>query len=469
MHGEGYVEYPNEVGSKELIHNLRLDDSIRRVKLTLDERMLSIEQQYGANIDIHLNHIARLQHHSSHLVPLWTFVPALVSIWAGWRIVTDVMIQISLIAFGMSFILGRYITSKPTLTIQTKDLDDYSLYGNDAELLRLFNLMRRLQDGQSLEQARLGLEMLERGHSISIPEPIPAVVQPSTSIGAFLHEGEEDTETEDFLPDWSPLDADDPSPMTRFPDDHRPQPVSHPVLVPHSWQIPSHPAAVHVPMYQQEHQSYISAMHTPQGFLPSYITGNQYHTPQQHQEQLDPEVPEFDDDILEAELFEFDLDEDAPSPVEPAPNKENAVLRPRTRGVESQHLLRKKVRRQPAQKMRGAKAMVKNVGQRLRNTALSLSNRAASHNGTNHQSPSTAARLHQRSQNNARDAMEQLSNELPESTMDQIKARISRRQEVMNSLQNQPQDGLELASFGELQATSPRAHVRIRSIDEIND
>lgn len=468
MHGAGYVEYPDEDGNKELIHNLRLDDSIRKVKLTLDERMLSIEQQYGANIDIHLNHIARLQHHSSHLVPLWTFVPALVSIWAGWRIVTDVFIQVGLIAFGMSFIVGRYMTSKPTLTIQTKDLDDYSLYGNDAELLRLFNLMRRLQDGQTLDQARLGLEKLERGHSISLPEPTPSVVQPSTSIGAFLQVETED-DVENFLPDWSPLDADEPTPAARFPDDHRPQPITHPVLVPQSWQMASHPASVHVPMYQQEQQPYLSGLHTPQGFLPSYITGNQYHIPQYHQAQPEPKVPEFDDDILEAELFEFDEEENTALRIESPPQQERPVLRPRSRGADSQHLLRKKVRRQPAQKMRGAKAMLNTMGRRIRNTASSLSNRASSHQQTNHQSTSTAARLHQRSQHTAKDAMEQLSNELPESVMNQFNERISRRQEIMNSMQHQPRDDLDYAAFGELQATSPRAHVRIRSIDEIND
>ena len=466
MQGDGYGEYPNEDGNKELIHNLRLDDSIRKVKLTLDERMLRIEQQYGVTVDINIHHIARLQHHSSHLIPLWTFVPALVSIWAGMRIVTDVLIQIGLVLFGASFIVGRFMTSKPTLTIQTHDLDGYSLYGNDAELLRLINLLRRLQDGQTLEQARLGLEMLERGGSIAVPVAEPTSLEPSTSIGTFLDEETTEETIDNFLPEWNPLEADDPSPVVQYPDDHRPQPVAGPVLVPTSWHMPTHPPSVHVPMYQAE-QPHMSAMQTPHGFMPSYITGNQVHIPQYLQEeQPEPETPEFKEDILEAELFDFEEEVEQPQQVQP---QQQPVLRPRIRREENQHLLRKRVRRNPTKKARGAKALFGTVGRTLRNSRSFLSNRSSIHHGTNFQSPSTAARLHQRSQDNARDAMEQLSSELPDDVMNEINDRISRRREVMDSMQNGNRDELDSMSFGELQATSPREHIRIRSIEEIND
>jgi hypothetical protein len=464
MQGDGYNEYPNEDGNKELIHNLRLDDSIRKVKLTLDERMLRIEQQYGVTVDINIQHIARLQHHSSHLIPLWTFVPALVSIWAGMRIVTDVLIQLGLILFGASFIVGRFMTSKPTLTIQTHDLDGYSLYGNDAELLRLINLLRRLQDGQTLEQARLGLEMLERGDSIAVPVAAPTSLEPSTSIGAFLDEEMTEETIDNFLPEWNPLEAGEPRPVVHYPDDHRPQPVAGPVLAPTSWHVPTHPPSVHVPMYQAE-QPHMSALQTPHGFMPSYITGNQVHIPQYPQEeQPEPEVPEFEEDILQAELFDFEEEVEQPQRVQQQP-----VLRPRIRRDENQQLLRKKVRRQPTKKSRGARAFFGTMGRTLRNSRSFLSNRSSAHAGTNFQSPSTAARLHQRSQDNARDAMEQLSNELPDDVMNQINDRISRRRKVMDSMQNGNHDDLDSMSFGELQATSPREHIRIRSIDEIND
>ncbi len=466
MQGDGYNEYPNEDGNKELIHNLRLDDSIRKVKLTLDERMLRIEQQYGVTVDINIHHIARLQHHSSHLIPLWTFVPALVSIWAGMRIVTDVLLQLGLVLFGASFIVGRFMTSKPTLTIQTHDLDGYSLYGNDAELLRLINLLRRLQDGQTLEQARLGLEMLERGDSIAVPVVAPTTLEPSTSIGAFLDEELTEEPHDNFLPDWNPLEADEPRPDVHYPDDHKPQPVAGPVLVPTSWQMPTHPTSVHIPMYQAE-QPHISALQTPHGFIPSYITGNQVHIPQYHQEeQSEPEIPDFEEDILEAELFDFEEEVEQPQHVQP---QQQPVLRPRIRRDEDQQLLRKKVRRQPTKKTRGARAFFGTMGRTLRNSRAFLSNRSSTHAGTNFQSPSTAARLHQRSQDNARDAMEQLSSELPNDVMNQINDRISRRREVMNSLQNENRDDLDSMSFGELQATSPREHIRIRSIDEISE
>ncbi len=466
MQGDGYDEYPNEDGNKELIHNLRLDDSIRKVKLTLDERMLRIEQQYGVTVDINIHHIARLQHHSSHLIPLWTFVPALVSIWAGMRIVTDISLQLGLILFGASFIVGRFMTSKPTLTIQTHDLDGYSLYGNDAELLRLINLLRRLQDGQTLEQARLGLEMLERGDSIAVPAVAPTSLEPSTSIGAFLDEGITEEPIDNFLPDWNPLEAEERRPDVHYPDDHRPQPVPSPILVPTSWQVPTHPHSVHVPMYQAE-QPHMSALQTPHGFMPSYITGNQVHIPQYHQEeQSELDVPEFEEDILEAELFDFEQETEQRQQNQP---QQQPVLRPKIRRDEEQQLLRKKVRRQPTKKARGARAIIDTVGRTLRNSRSFLSNRSSAHTGTSFQSPSTAARLHQRSQDNARDAMEQLSNELPEDVMNQINDRISRRKEVMDSLQNENSDGLDSMSFGELQATSPREHIRIRSIDEIND
>ena len=472
MQADGYGEHLIEDEEIETIRNLRLDDSIRKVKVTLDERMLHIEQQYGATIDIHLSHIVRTQHHSTHLVPLWTFVPAFVCLWAGLRIVTDVLLQFTLIACSASIFTGRFLTGKPTLTIQTKDLDGYSLYGNDAELLRLAYLVRRLKDGQTLKQARLGLSQLQRGGpEYEVPLPEPTFVMPSTSLNAFLNDDSElDVQEEEGsqYSDWTPLDANDPLPSITLPDDHRPQPVSSPVLVPATWTIPTHPQSVHVPMYQEE-PSHSSALQTPHGFFPSYITGNQVHIPQQFEQEAPREGEESvedEDEIFEAELLDIAENDNPQTQVEPP--LEQPVLRPRQRTNDTTPILRKKMRNHP-QGRRGPRAFFNTLRQHLPRPSRSLSSRAATHNATRFEAPRSTAHLHQRTQSHTRDAMEQLSHELPEETLHSINERIRKRAEMMQKIKDKSEDDLEQISFGQLQATSPSEHVKIRRIEDAKD
>ena len=67
----GQETVPTSEIDKETFLSLRLAEPSERVKITLDERMLSIEGKRNATIDMRLNAIATMKHHSTNLVPTW--------------------------------------------------------------------------------------------------------------------------------------------------------------------------------------------------------------------------------------------------------------------------------------------------------------------------------------------------------------------------------------------------------------
>ena len=65
----GQETVPTSETDKETFLSLRLAEPSERVKITLDERMLTIEGKRNATIDMRLNAISTMKHHSTNLVP----------------------------------------------------------------------------------------------------------------------------------------------------------------------------------------------------------------------------------------------------------------------------------------------------------------------------------------------------------------------------------------------------------------
>ena len=130
-----------------------------KVRATLSENQVSFESKNGQVLDIRLNAIKRVHHHDTNLIPGWLAVVGLILIWVAWRGVTG-KLQALFGAAGMVLATSHYITKQPTLIIDTNANDCHVVYGPDLKIMRLCTLIQRLQEGMSLEQAKISVDNL---------------------------------------------------------------------------------------------------------------------------------------------------------------------------------------------------------------------------------------------------------------------------------------------------------------------
>ncbi len=197
-----------EGGDAEVFSSLRLSGFDGRCKAVLDSSRLILERRSGHTLNLKYDAVARMRHHTTPLIPRWLFGIGMFLIYAGLRIFVPPA-QYWFLGVGSAIILGWALGRRPTLTIDTENGDCHTLYGNDASLMRMTALVQRLQDGQSLDEAREGLAFLMRAADfpttkaieerlIAESEPEPLVA--STSIASLL--GEDSNEQEDLPPAW---------------------------------------------------------------------------------------------------------------------------------------------------------------------------------------------------------------------------------------------------------------------------
>ena len=186
-----------EGGDAEVFSSLRLAGFDGICKAVLDESRLLLERRTGHTLNIRLESIARMRHHTTPLVPRWLFGIGLFLIYAAWRVFIPPT-QYWFFGSGGLIVLIWAMGRRPTLTIDSNDGDCHTLFGNDASLMRMAALVHRLQDGQSLEEAREGLVFLSReadypgtkaivDQLIQESEPEPLTSNPS--ISAIINEG----------------------------------------------------------------------------------------------------------------------------------------------------------------------------------------------------------------------------------------------------------------------------------------
>ena len=188
VEGEG----PVSAEDHEVFRALHLAGS-GKVRASVDERMLSLETRRGHALDLRLSNITRVHHHPyASFFHLCLFGCGL--IYAAKRIWISDTLQILSAILGCAMIFGWLGTRKPTLTLDTDVGDCHTLTGNDASLMRLSTLLKRLESGMGLEEARIGLDILNRDLEyprtalLNLQEvPVePIHLSSSTSIASFL-------------------------------------------------------------------------------------------------------------------------------------------------------------------------------------------------------------------------------------------------------------------------------------------
>ena len=183
-----------------------------KVRATLNENQVSFESRNGHALDIRLNAIKRVHHHDTNLVPGWLAVVGLILIWVAWRGVTG-KIQALLGAAGIVLSAAHYFTKQPTLIIDTSADDCHVVFGPDLSIMRLCALIKRLQEGMSLEAAKASVDNMvsdsDYPRSVNTEEleaiPEPVELFPSAVINHFIDTMEMDEEI---------LDAELESPAT---------------------------------------------------------------------------------------------------------------------------------------------------------------------------------------------------------------------------------------------------------------
>lgn len=201
MQSIGQAKSPTSEENIEVLGTLSLDGTSGKVLAVIDERMLSFESKTGHLTCIRLNSILHTHHHNSRLAPFWVAFLGLMFVWFGYRIIDPMDFRIGAMAIGGIFIASWVFTGKPTLTIETEDNVCFAIMGNDARLMRMNHLIQRISQGMSLNEAREGLELLQRdtdypgitGLEESFDLLPPVNIEAPTSIGEFLGTSEEES------------------------------------------------------------------------------------------------------------------------------------------------------------------------------------------------------------------------------------------------------------------------------------
>ena len=176
MRSIGQQDGPQSAEDFEVFKGLHLVGRPGRVRVTVSERKLSIEQKSGHGIDISHDWVMRLNHSSKPLLPNGYALLGGIFIWVAFRgMVIGTASQLLVVGLGLLLLIGRFGTSRPTLTIETQALDCHILTGNDAVLMRLCHLHTRLCEGQSMDIARLGLDELQRDVDYPRSEATPII------------------------------------------------------------------------------------------------------------------------------------------------------------------------------------------------------------------------------------------------------------------------------------------------------
>ena len=332
----GQQESPYRAEDLEVFKGLHMVGKPGKVRVTVSERKLSIEQKTGEFTEVAHDWVMRLDQTSKPLLPTgWGVVGAVLLLVAYRGLVIGTSWQLLTVGVGMLLLIGRFGTKRPTLTIETQANDCHILTGNAAVLMRLCYLHSRLAEGQSMEIARLGLEDLQRDVDYPRSEAAPILpvepvrIEASPSIAALLaNHGNPEDLPESAVPlnlfgTEEPLELDFEQPPTEGwmfgePDlSHQPHISAEHGLIqrgranarqrthalpqssrsqhqPMHYNHPSHPYPATQSMNTErsygriaetnqnlpQHHAVEPAQETPQTFLPSFVGPEGAHVPQ---------------------------------------------------------------------------------------------------------------------------------------------------------------------------------------------
>ena len=348
MQTRGRNERLAESGEKMVLHGLRVAGESGRARASLGESRVSIEFKNGNCIDIRYDQIVRMQHHNTTLVPGWVGFVGLCLFYASWRVITPPDIRFGVFFLGLAMISGWVLTKRPTLTLDTKLGDCHVLHAIDSRLLKFSTMIQRMNDGLTLEEARVGVDLLNEDTEFprqaandalqALPAPIRDL-EPARTLTQFLGKSSDELdefEIDEDLPRWAkdnmnqiPLTMDDIEPRqhgiiergranigTR-------RGINSPLDI-HQVTNPSHnttaqfqgDAPLGIPMHQQPISSsrmiqeatgnrtearQLPFTPLPNNFLPSYVGPEGAHIPSSADEFNSPDVPLMDAELIEEE------------------------------------------------------------------------------------------------------------------------------------------------------------------------
>ena len=487
MHEIGQGPVPTSEVDRETFRSLRLAEPNERARITLDERMLSIEGRRHASIDLRVNAIQSMKHQSTNLVPAWMLILGFTMMWIGYGLLVPTLYRIVFFGGGACIVLARWLTKQPTLTIQSLSGDTHVVYGNERTLNRLSLMFHHLANNKTLAESRRILETIEAelrnnrdGAGRHQTPELPVVIHSPAPVEALLTAYGEAVEpgvlhAEETEPDWMPTFDPEPvapSPTTgylpsylgtsavavahTYPADHRPSPVTHPVLIP----------AMAPPMHQG------SSTDGAPVFVPSFFGATEVHIPhlQQPSEEEQQEAPI----ALEAELIEDAMERSEPAPplqpAQPSPQR-STLLQPKERPTIADTSFRPRTLRalKPRPERRG------NFIRRLQETSRDLLHMAV---GPSRPSPyatsETTGSLREQAEANVPPASEVLSSLSVEnggafdaSETARLKARGEALLAEAASIEREDSTALESFSFQDLQPSRSREDsVHVPRLDE---
>ena len=195
MQTNGRNERLAENGERVSLHGLRLVGEGGKARASLTNSRVSFEFKNGNCLEFRYDSVARMQHHNTTLVPAWIAFIGVCALYASWRIITPADLRVFAFLAGVLLISSWGLTKRPTLTLDMLLGDCHVIYGNDSKLLELSMLIGRMNEGMTLEQAKIGTEMMNQDTDYpreaaqeaynELPTP-PVDLVPSASITTFL-------------------------------------------------------------------------------------------------------------------------------------------------------------------------------------------------------------------------------------------------------------------------------------------
>ena len=199
---EGPIGVQPEQRGHEILATFRLAGVGGGIKGLLNEKSLLLERRDGKGIRIDINTIRRVRHHHIPVIaPGLTWIGFITLILAA-RVLSG-PIQIYALGIGAITIFTWLMGRRPTLCIDTKHGDRHMLHGSDSLLLRTQMMVNRLCEGKTMEEAKEGLEEIQRNSNFPSIAPLQIVHDPMTVLQA------ETVEEAELLPEIGIFDEAD--------------------------------------------------------------------------------------------------------------------------------------------------------------------------------------------------------------------------------------------------------------------
>ena len=144
----------------ELFGNLSLVGSGGRFVAVLTKRQLTLERFDGHGIRLSLGSISRMRHMKVPMFPSGTIPIGLLAIYLGMSVLMPPYAMVATVG-GSLTLLGYVLSRTSVLAIETEAGDRHIISGSEGILLRLCLMVDRVRHGNSIDEARRGLEHID--------------------------------------------------------------------------------------------------------------------------------------------------------------------------------------------------------------------------------------------------------------------------------------------------------------------